>query len=213
MRRRVVASLAVLSVAAIAGALAVVYQPLVPGSASSGDEHLLISSEPTHSDTGVDVPTYSYRYQVDTSYYTLFSLRNKGPMVVTVLGLDTDKVAALTPFLGPAELLVGSTNEGHDMIEWASASPLDEAEVEPGSELWLWIRWKIGPCDASGTVPISPGAGIGPPSWIPLRWSILGIPRTTNVDLNYQVMFQRPPGDDATVCSTSSASLGTELHR
>lgn len=205
MRRRVVAALAVLGIAAAVGAVALLYEPLVPGSAISADGHLLVASTTTDLGNGQQVPLYTYRYQTYTSYYTLFSLRNGGPLAVTVLGLDTDKVAALIPFLGPAELLVGSTGAAHELTEWAAATSLDEAEVEPGAELWLWVRWEIGACDANGMLPLAPGTGIGPPSWIPLRWSILGIPRTTNVDLNYQVMFQRPPGDDAPACSTSSA--------
>lgn len=204
--RRVAATLAVLGVAAIvgAGALAFVYQPLVPGSATSADSHLLISATETDLGNGEQVPLYTYRYQTDTSYYTLFSMRNEGPLAVTVLGLDTSKVAALIPFVGPVELRLGSTNEGHGMTEWASAPTLHAAAVEPGAELWLWVRWDIGTCDANGMLPLAPGTGIGPPTWIPLRWSVLGIPRTTNVDLNYQVMFQLPQGDPR-ACSTASA--------
>jgi hypothetical protein len=42
-------------------------------------------------------------------------------------------------------------------------------------------------------------------SSIPLQWSILGIPRTTTIELGYTVAFEVTPEDFATECEPATA--------
>jgi hypothetical protein len=176
------------------------YQPLVTGSAIGADDQLLISDSPA-ADGPNEIPLYTYRYRASASYHTFFSLRNDGPIQVAISGLDEGRLPALIPRLGPAELLVASTDTGKTFAEWALARPLDQATVAPGEELWLWVRWEIGPCNADGSIPLLAGSGVGPPPTIPLRWSLLGIPRSSDVELGYQILFQLPDTDVTSVCS------------
>jgi len=177
------------------------YQPLVPGSVTGRDENLLIGIEPMSPESGDEIFVYQYRYLYDTSYYSVFSVRNDGPLPVRILGIDSDAVPELTPFIGPAELLLGSPpDDPNGVIDWEESAPLNQPVLEPGSQLVMWIRWDIGPC-AEGAASYMPGSGIGPPGWIPLRWSVLGIPRTSKVDLGYEMMFQLPSGSAGIGCS------------
>lgn len=201
MRKPWLAAIAVGALAAVGAGLLLTYQPLATGSATGHDEDLLIGVEPMTTEGGGEFPVYEYRYKAATSYYTLFSVRNDGPLPVRILGLDSDKVHRLTPFIGPAELLLGSAPDDPDgVIDWKETTPLDESTIEPHSQLVLWVRWEIGPC-ADEAPSYAPGSGIGPPAWIPLRWSVLGISRTSNVDLGYQMMFQFPSGSAGIDCS------------
>jgi hypothetical protein len=74
-------------------------------------------------------------------------------------------------------------------VELSAARPLPESVIAPGDELNVWIRWEIGPCDPANPRPYGQDSGVGRSS-IDVRWSVLGIPRSSTVDLGYTVAFQ-----------------------
>jgi len=206
MRRWLVwiAVIALLVLVAVVWAVAFWYQPLVLGSVGGHDEHLLIDTRTPSPDTGEDFLIFEYRFHAGASYYTLMSVRNSGPLPVKVLGVDTSAALPTTPSIEPVELLNGWTKDDpHGTIDVAAATPFTEAVVAPGSEVVLWIRWEIGPCDPKVPVPYGVDSGVARSS-IPLRWSIFGISRTTVIALAYTVAFQVTPEDLATECQPAA---------
>jgi hypothetical protein len=206
MRRWLVwiAVIAVLVLVAVVWAVAFWYQPLVLGSVGGHDDHLLIDARTPPPNTGEDFLIYEYRFHAGASYYTLMSVRNTGPLPVKVLGVDTSAALPMTPSIEPVELLNGSRKDDpFGTIDLAAATPLTELVVAPGSEVALWIHWEIGPCDPKAPVPYSVDSGVAR-STIPLRWSLLGISRTTVMELAYTVAFQVTPEDLATECQPAA---------
>lgn len=200
MRAGRLGGVTVIVLAAIAAFAAFVYQPLVSGPTSGHDEQLLIDVQSPSPETGNDLTVIRYRFHADTSYYTLFSLRNQGALAVRILGLDPNGVLGLIPSIEPAELLFANpADDPHATVGWQSAAPFTDAVVEPNAELALWIRWQIGACDPSTPSPYAQDSGIARSS-IPLQWSILGITRSTTIDLGYSVEFHVTPEDFATQC-------------
>src|SRR6267142_361508 len=60
------------------------YEPLVQGSTSyGGDPHLLLATTQDDETTG-----FHFRYAPSGSFTTAFSVRNDGPIAVTLLGAD-----------------------------------------------------------------------------------------------------------------------------
>ena len=200
-----IAEVVLIDLVALVGVVAFVYQPLVPGSVAGYDDHLLIEAHPVSPETGYSTPQYRYRFHANTSYYTVFSLRNQGPIALTVLGIDPGGILAMIPSIEPVELRYGSSRDDpFGVVAWKSAAPFAQAVVEPNAELTLWIRWRIGPCEPSGLRPYMANSGVARDS-IPLRWSILGLPHYTTVDLGYTVAFEVTPKDFATECEPALA--------
>jgi hypothetical protein len=213
VRGRWVLTLPLLALAAIVGAMAFLYQPLALGSISGLDEHLLIDTRTPAPGTDGDLPIHEYRFHASTSYHTLFSVRNLGPLPVTILGIDSHEVPTMIPFVGPVELRLGSPkNDPGGTVGWSSAAPLLHATVASGSDLALWIRWEIGPCDADHTQPYLADSGIALDS-IPLQWSVLGIPRTTRIALPYVVAFEVTAEGFDTQCAPAVARLQVQQPR
>jgi hypothetical protein len=180
------------------------YQPLAQGSVSGYDEDLLIEAHPASPDAGFPMPQYRYRFHASTSYQTVLSLRNEGPLAVTVQGLDPKGIGATRPSVEPVELRYGSSKaDPYSVVPWESAAPFAGAVVEPNAELTLWIRWAIGPCEPAGVPSYMANSGVAR-SWVPIRWSIFGVPRSTNVDLGYGVSFEVTPEDFATECEPAT---------
>jgi hypothetical protein len=200
LRRSWIVGIGILVLAAIAGTAAFAYEPLTVGSVSGSDDRLLIDTRPVSTDGDDDSVVYTYQFHAGTSYYTLASVRNEGPLSITINGIDPNAVLPMSPTVGPAELRFGSPREDpHSTVAWDSARPFAETVVEPNTDLTMWIRWEIGPCSAGENMPYMANSGITRAS-IPLSWSILGFPRTTDVDLGYIVAFEVTPAGLATQC-------------
>jgi hypothetical protein len=181
------------------------YQPLALGSTTGRDDHLLIDTRSTSSEAGAEIPIYEYEYHAGTSYYTLLSLRNAGPVSVTIVNIDTN-VLSVNPYVGPAQLLNGSAKDDpYGTISVEAAKPLVPTVVDPSSELNLWIRWRIGPCDANGSPHYLADSGVVMSS-IPLSWTILGFPRTSTIELPYTVAFEVTPESLAEECESAAAA-------
>jgi hypothetical protein len=200
MRRWWIVGIVILVLVAIAGTVAFVYEPLAVGSVSGRDDRLLINTRPISTDGDDDSVVYTYQFHAGTSYYTLFSVRNEGPLAITINGIDPNAVMPMSPTVGPADLRFGSSREDpFGMVAWDAARPFARTVVEPATDLALWIRWEIGPCSVGETMPYMVNSGIVRSS-IPLSWSVLSLPRTTDVDLGYTVAFEVRPAGLATQC-------------
>jgi hypothetical protein len=182
------------------------YEPLAQGSTSyGGDPHLLLA---TSEDDGTTA--FHFRYAPSGSLSTAFSVRNNGPVAVTLLGADlhdqSEATLAGTAVLWPEQLSIARPDQLGDMTDPNTAPPIDRAVIEPGSELILWVRWRLGSsCQPGEAPPYFPGTAIGVGPKIDLRWSVFSIPRTSSVDMGYMVWADNPADDPLTVCPTPSA--------
>jgi hypothetical protein len=194
---------AVFAVAVVAGGAFFVfwYEPLVLGSIGGRDDHLLIRTRSMGGQDGDEMPIYEYQFHAGTSYYTGFSVRNDGPIPVTVLGIATQRIIPMEPSIEPAELLVSRRpDDPNTTYGYEDSTPLAEGVVvQPGFDLGLWIRWEIGPCAAKDPVPYEANSGVSR-DLIPLRWSMLGVPRTSDINLGYVVSFEVTKENVETEC-------------
>jgi hypothetical protein len=208
MRRILVPAivLAGLGAALIAGFGLLNYQPLAQGSTSyGGDPHLLLATTEDDETTG-----FHFRYAPSGSFTTAFSVRNDGPIAVTLLGADlhdeTEAALAETARLWPEQLSIAMPDPLGDWTDPNTAPPIDHAVIQPGSEFILWVRWRLGgSCEPGEAPPYYPGTAIGMGPKIDLRWSVFSIPRTSSVDMGYMVWADNPAEDPLTVCPTPPA--------
>jgi hypothetical protein len=138
------------------------------------------------------------------SYTTLASVSNAGPVPLTLIGLaDADGgpfTAALGP-LRPQGLYRAGLGNGEVAVERDRAVELEPFTVAPGEVYALWVDWALLlPC--LGRPGIEPGASIETPATIRIRWSWLGVPRTTTIDIGYRVVVENPLDDPVTTCGT-----------
>jgi hypothetical protein len=203
MRRILVMAIipAGLGAAVIAGFALMNYQPLAQGSVSSGgDPRLLLAT--TEDD---ETTAFHFRYEPSASFSTAFSVRNEGPFAVTLLGVDLDDEAeaslAESATMWPDQLSVALPDPAGDWTDPDAAPPIDHPVIQPGSELTLWVRWRIGGwCEPGKAPPHDAGTAVGRGPGINLRWSVFSIPRTGTVDLGYMVWADNPAEDPLTVC-------------
>jgi hypothetical protein len=176
-------------------AFAITLDPLRPGSVSGPDPVGLLTT--TEDDTGV---LHMYRYAPGVSFLTLASVRNEGPIAITFLGLVEPRAdIADSALMWPEALLLLPDDPG--MVSPEESLPFAPVAIESGHERAVWIRWRVGDACVPGQVPPYPpesGLGLGP--LLPFRWSVFGIPRTSEVDLRYAVEAFNPPDDPMTVC-------------
>jgi hypothetical protein len=205
MRPRRLAGVILFTLMALAVAGAFTYQPFATGSISAFDDRLLLDAGSVSPETSEAIPQVRYEFHASTSYYTTLSLRNRGPLAVIVLGINTDGALDVNPFVHPVELLTPSATEPYGVDGPESTTPLTAEAVEPNAEITLWIRWEIGPCEPPGVPAYMADSAVARSS-IPLRWSVLGIPRSTTVELGYSVSFEVTPESLATECQPAVAT-------
>jgi hypothetical protein len=198
-RRRRAALLAATALVAVAMS-ALTYQPLGPGSVIAANQHLLVDATqlpPTH---GVDSSQFRYRFQAATSYETMVSVRNDGPLPVVLEGIDGE-VASGTTLARPAELRLLPPGSLSAFNDWGASQPWQQTVIGSGQQLTLWIRWETSPCPPQGALlGTSASASV---SSLPLRWSVAGIPRRSVLDLGYTVRFEVTPQTWARQCLPS----------
>ncbi len=109
------------------------------------------------------------------------SLRNDGPLPVTILGADEPVSPADANGFRLVDLAANDIN-----ADLATAPALAPTMIGPGEEIAVWARFEIG--DLSGVT--EDGAGIFHDQ-IGLRYSILGISRSVDVMLRDEVGIER----------------------
>jgi hypothetical protein len=197
MYRRGVLNLGlVLAIGAIAayGVVAIVYMPLTQGSSSgdttfAGDRFLRLETDPFGSGS-----LWVYCPTPPGDFAWMVSVRNDGPLPITLLGLGD----------GPVALGNGEDGPGiRDLAAYRVAEPLDTPltshgtrdprkaptlapiDIAAGAEFEVWVRWW------TGAVPWADGTGRVTRS-IPLRYRILGIERSADVTMRDGVGFVAP---------------------
>lgn len=182
-----------------AGAATLTVDPLAAGSTYGPDPIGLLATTASQDDPGLEVrSTFHYRFAPGGSGRTFTTVANRGPLPISVLGPgDPPPDAERTSLVWAAGL---STSPWPDFVGPDDAPPLDGAVIEPGRELGLWITWQVGSgCSPGETMPMEPGSGIIV-SELPVRWSILGVPRTSSIRLRYDVAMDVPVDAPRTIC-------------
>jgi hypothetical protein len=197
------AVLIVIAALGIAIFVVAIYNPVATGQVGAHDNHLLMEiGRDETADPGWEM--YVYEFHANTSYYTAFSVRNEGPIAVTVLGLDRSRNVELVPYADPVELRLGTpAGESGGLTEWQASRPLTQTILQPGKELSLWVRWEIGPCAPDEPTPHEADYFLARQS-VPLRWSILGVARTTSIKLDYTVAFAVTEKNVRTQCEAGT---------
>ena len=200
MRRWLVLPLVLVgAIAIVVVAWALLAMPLVAGSTYAPDPVGLLATETTDDANGGEARTrYVYRHELGATVLTLTTIRNDGPIAITLLGLgDPPLDADQTALVWAGRLLAGTWP---DMVGPEDAVPLEAMVIDPGATQAVWIVWRSGSyCPPGAAWPYLPDSGIIVSS-MPLRWSILGVPRTSTIDLQYDVELRNPIEDPQTIC-------------
>lgn len=189
--RRIGAAFALLVgvVVAAAGIVAVAVTAPKAGSTFGPYTVGLIATEaedPEDPEVGAeDRPIYVYRYAPGATFLTMTSIRNVGPIALTLLGPEPPPADIETTSLTWADrLLIFSWP---DVVGPDDALPVDSVVIDAGQEIGAWIVWRVGGlCPPGERPPVMDGSGYGFDS-LDLRWSVLGIPRSEPLELRYSV--------------------------
>jgi hypothetical protein len=189
----------VLAIGVIAGygLLAVVYLPLEQGSSSGpdtnvpGSRYLRTESDPFGSGS-----LYVYCGKPAGDFAWMVSLRNDGPVTITLLGLGDGPLALADQVLedgfGIHDLAPYRAAEptdtpltSHDARDPRKAPALRPVEIAPGDEFEVWVRW------STGSTLLAEGSLLTSRS-IPVRYRILGVERSAQVPLRDGVGVEAP---------------------
>jgi hypothetical protein len=178
------------------------YAPLAGGTIRGSDAAAVLTT--IEDDTGT---TLVYRYAPGAELSTLASLRNDAPLPVTILGLEPPEIDVpleSLALLWPERLSLAGDGMGSVEIAASDAVAITTVELAPGAVQAFWITWRVGSlCPIDGPVPYGPGeAAIAGPT-VAVRWSLLGMRRTSSVDVGYRVEALNPPDDPLTSCPES----------
>jgi hypothetical protein len=192
----VVLAIVLAIVLAVTGYVAVTFDPLRTGSVSGTDPSGLLATIEDH-DGGV---LHLYKYAPGVSFLTLASIRNDGPIAITLLGLEAAPANAPdNALIWPDTLLL--LPDGPGTVGPDESVPFAAVAIEPGRDRAVWIRWRVGTsCVPGQDPPYPPESGVGLGPRIPFRWSILWVQRTSEIDLGYSVEAFNPPEDPLAVC-------------
>lgn len=196
-----IAAVTLVLVTLLAGGLflAAVYMPLSEGSMSGPDQAYAPSSfSRTIADPFGSGTLYVYCDRPSTTFAWLVTLRNDGPLPITILGakpgpLDVTKLPDTNAFsLVDATLLrvpdPTDTPRGTDRPADPRTAPALGPTPLPGhAELELWARYRTG-----NQPMVDGGRMISRSIWI--RYSVLGITRTAEVPLRDGVAIEGGPG-------------------
>jgi hypothetical protein len=155
----------------------------VPGPAQGSLSAPGVSTERAAMPAGYEGPDLVYVLAGPGAPYSLgFSLRNDGPLPIRIEGIvEPDQEGALVPS-SSAVWLDGSPWPGST----GPAQPFTPVDVPPSEEVMLWLVRRASPC------AIGPGwdgtdTGGYAVSQVTVSFSVLGWPRTTDVELPFEV--------------------------
>lgn len=175
------------------------------GSSSAPDATGLLSIEYPEDgnagdDEGEDRPDrtrYVYRHDLGITVMTLASVRNDGPVPLTVVGVGDPPPDAERTSLVWAERLVDSA--WPEVVPPDPSLPFSPTVLEAGGQDAFWVVWRTGSACRDGQAPVGPGSGIVVND-LPLRWTILGIPRGGVLALEYDLELLRPEDEPPLSC-------------
>jgi len=138
---------------------------------------------------------YVYCYAPDSTLTWYVSLRNNGPVPVTLMGVVP---AAPDMFVGGnatglveiaaarQALPIGTPIISHDYTDPRTEPSLAPTIVQPDDEIDLWARYRTGSAD------LPEGSGMTIRS-LDVRYSVFGIERSRRVDLRDGIQIDGPP--------------------
>lgn len=191
-RRIVLAALLVGGVVVAVGAAAVGYAAL-----ADPVEYASFVAAPTGGrDTGVpNEGRMQYQVPYADGGEVAWAIRVRNPLLVpvTITGVHPS-LSELAPLVASEEL----RRPGTDPISLAPEDlrPFEPVELAPGEVATIVVREQLAAC-AEAHEAWSPGSGLVR-STLPLDVSVLGVPRTAEVDLRFAIIYSAPPGDCAT---------------
>lgn len=196
-RRGVINTALVLAIAVIAGygLLDTVYMPLEQGSSTGTDggfpdsRYLRSETDPFGSGS-----LYLYCGKPPGDFAWMVSLRNNGPLPITVLGLGDGRLALadqrdkgefgihdLAPYRAAEP--TGTPLTSHDLRDPRKAPTLGPVDLASNDEFEVWVRYATGGPSPEGTLVTRS---------IPVRYRILGIERSAEVPLRDGVGVTTP---------------------
>lgn len=198
--RNVALGLAILVVLA-SGAALFLYQPVARGHVGGRDAAGLIDPELTTLPGSI---VYTYRYAPGADYYTATTIRNDGPLPITINGPDPvllrDCRANHCVGPWPDAMLIGQDDPHVFFNEPRTAPSAGGSTIDPGEELAVWVHWRMGSyCPPGEPVGLGPG-GSESTDFVAVSWSVLGLPRTSYVPLGYGFVVTNPENDPLITC-------------
>lgn len=200
-RRRIGVAFALLVgiVVAAGGIVAVDATTPMAGSAFAPDPVGLLATEAEDPASSEEPrPIYVYRYAPGATFLTMTSIRNDGPLALTLLGPEPPPPDIETTTLPWADRLLLSS--WPDVVGPDEALPVDSIVIDAGQEVGVWIVWRVGArCPLGEPPPLMAGSGY---EWdsLDLRWSVLGIPRSAPLELRHVVEVRDPADDPLVTC-------------
>lgn len=153
-------------------------------------------SDPTEGDEPRTV--YVYRYAPGATFLTMTSIRNDGPIALTLLGPAPPPAGVESTAMVWAERLLVSP--WPDVVEPDDATPLDDAVIEAGQEIAVWIVWRVGSLCPTGEPPPLEGGSGYVFDGLGLQWSVMGIPRNDSIELRHVIEVRHPADDQLVTC-------------
>lgn len=163
------------------------------GSTFGSDAVGLIATE-----EGEARPVYVYRHEPGVTFLTMTSIRNDGPIALTLLGLVPPPADIESTSLPWADRLLLSP--WPDVVGPEDATPLDMAVIGAGQEIAVWIVWRVGTLCPTGERPPLEGGVAYVLDTVGLRWSVMGIPQSDTLDLRHVIEVRNPADDQLATC-------------
>lgn len=159
---------------------------------------LIATEEGEPTEAGEPRPVYVYRYEPGVTFLTMTSIRNDGPIALTLLGLVPPPADIESTALPWADRLLLSP--WPDVVGPEDATPLDTAVIDAGQEVAVWIVWRVGThCPAGEQPPLEAGSGYVLDA-VDVRWSVMGIPQSGRIDLRHVIEVRNPTDDPLVTC-------------
>lgn len=195
MRRVLVVLVVIVALLAIAaGAWAATTEPLSFGSAGGPGPGPLLTNEPNPDDE--HMAAYTFLEQPGATFAVMVSLRNDGPLPVTILGTGDPKNQRLRNGFWREDLvLIPPDASIDDLKALVDAPALTALELQPGTEANLWARYRVSSKCDDGIVPRAAGSTIST-DHLQLEWQMLGVTRHSSMPMRIRVGTTNPgPGD------------------
>ncbi len=200
--KKVALATGAIGVALVVGGAAALFlcQPLSTESVAGSDEVERLGVRDEDDET-----IYEYRYAPGGEYFTMFTIRNDGPLRITVNGPDREDITAMGESehatIWADELLIARVDPQDFFSEPRGAQSASGASIAPSAET-VWIHWRIGSwCPPGQPASYNPGSGISTDQ-VGVSWSVLGLPRTSDVHLGYRFSVANPGDDPLVTCPT-----------